>query len=146
MICARKNRAFLPSHTRQHICCAGRKHHARLPDGTIMCTPTRCNRLAKADDCVGLSSDARATRFGCSKPYSGDGMPLLKILRASADLQAVVTRSRRRHRPLRGGGIPLNRPDLRSHTLVGLLFLSPYYGTPSTTRTNGPSAYIAKYD
>lgn len=118
----------------------------RLPDGTIMCTPTRCNKgFAKAEDMVLL--DAKGTQLrGTRKPSSEIAMHLL-IYEMRPDIMAVVHAHPAHATAYAAAGIPLNKALISEVILaLGCIPLTEY-GTPGTPElTDQLRPFIRDYD
>ena len=118
----------------------------RLPDGTIMCTPTRCNKgFAKAEDMVVI--DARGNKLrGARKPSSEMAMHLL-IYEMRPDIMAVVHAHPAHATAYAAAGIPLNKALISEVILsLGCIPLTEY-GTPGTPElTDQLRPFIRDYD
>ena len=81
---------------------------ARLPDGNIMCTPTRCNKgFVKPTDLVVINAKGERVR-GERKQSSEMAMHLL-IYEMRPDIQAVVHAHPACATAYAAAGIPLNK-------------------------------------
>lgn len=119
---------------------------ARLPDGTIMCTPTRCNKgFAHADDMIVIDAKGNKLR-GARKPSSEMAMHLL-IYDMRPDIQAVVHAHPAHATAYAAAGIPLNKALISEVVLsLGCIPLTEY-GTPGTPElTDSLKPFIAHYD
>ena len=119
---------------------------ARLHDGTIMCTPTRCNKgFAKADDMIVIDMKGNKLR-GERKPSSEIAMHLL-IYEIRPDIKAVVHAHPACATAYAAAGIPLNKALISEVVLsLGCVPLTQY-GTPGTPElTDALKPYIPNYD
>jgi L-fuculose-phosphate aldolase len=103
----------------------------RLPDGTVMCTPTRCNKgFVKPADLVVIDAQGQKVR-GERKQSSEMAMHLL-IYEMRPDIQAVVHAHPACATAFAAAGIPLNKALISEVVLaVGCIPLAEY-GTPGT--------------
>ncbi len=118
----------------------------RLPDGTIMCTPTRSNKgFVKPADLVVIDTKGEKVR-GERKPSSEMAMHLL-IYEMRPDIHAVVHAHPACATAYAAAGIPLNKALISEVVLaVGCIPLAEY-GTPGTPElTNELRPYIAAHD
>ena len=118
----------------------------RLPDGTIMCTPTRCNKgFAKADDMIVIDMQGNKLR-GARKPSSEIAMHLL-IYEMRPDINAVVHAHPACATAFAAAGIPLNKALISEVVLaLGCIPLTEY-GTPGTHElTDALKPYLKNFD
>ena len=118
----------------------------RLGDGTVMCTPTRCNKgFAKAEDMIVIDMKGNKIR-GARKPSSEMAMHLL-VYEMRPDIQAVVHAHPAHATAYAAAGIPLNKALISEVVLsLGCIPLTEY-GTPGTHElTDSLKPYIANYD
>jgi L-fuculose-phosphate aldolase len=109
----------------------------RLPDGNIMCTPTRCNKgFVKAEDMIVIDSKGEKLR-GNRRP-SSDMRP---------DIKAVVHAHPAHATAYAAAGIPLNKALISEVVLaLGCIPLTEY-GTPGTPElTDALRPFIQNYD
>jgi L-fuculose-phosphate aldolase len=119
---------------------------ARMPDGSIMCTPTRCNKgFATADDMIVIDAKGNKLR-GARKASSEIAMHLL-IYDMRPDINAVVHAHPACATAFAAAGIPLNKALISEVVLsLGCIPLTEY-GTPGTHElTDALKPYIANYD
>ena len=119
---------------------------ARLPDGSVMCTPTRCNKgFAKADDMIVIDMKGNKLR-GERKPSSEIAMHLL-IYEMRPDIKAVVHAHPAHATAYAAAGIPLNKALISEVVLaLGCIPLTQY-GTPGTSElTDSLKPFIPNYD
>jgi L-fuculose-phosphate aldolase len=119
---------------------------ARLPDGNIMCTPTRCNKgFAKAEDMIVIDSKGNKLR-GERKPSSEMAMHLL-VYDLRPDIKAVVHAHPACATAYAAAGIPLNKALISEVVLsLGCVPLTQY-GTPGTPElTDALKPYIPNFD
>ena len=131
---------------KQYVAAQDGNISARLPDGTIMCTPTRCNKgFARADDMIVIDAKGNKLR-GSRKPSSEMAMHLL-IYDLRPDIQAVVHAHPAHATAYAAAGIPLNKALISEVILsLGCIPLTEY-GTPGTPElTDSLRPYIANYD
>ena len=118
----------------------------RLPDGTIMCTPTRCNKgFVKAEDMIVIDAKGNKLR-GMRKPSSEMAMHLL-IYEMRPDIMAVVHAHPAHATAYAAAGIPLNKALISEVVLaLGCIPLTEY-GTPGTPElTDSLRPFIRDYD
>lgn len=118
----------------------------RLPDGTVMCTPTRCNKgFVKADDMIVIDMKGKKLR-GERKASSEIAMHLL-IYEMRPDVKAVVHAHPACATAFAAAGIPLNKALISEVVLaLGCIPLTEY-GTPGTPElTDALKPYISNYD
>jgi L-fuculose-phosphate aldolase len=119
---------------------------ARLPDGTIMCTPTRCNKgFVQADDMIVI--DARGNKVRGTRKVSSEIAMHLLIYEMRSDVQAVVHAHPACATAYAAAGIPLNKALISEVVLsLGCIPLTEY-GTPGTPElTDALRPYIKNYD
>ena len=119
---------------------------AKLPDGNIMCTPTRCNKgFAKAEDMIVIDTKGNKLRGG-RKPSSEIAMHLL-IYELRPDIKAVVHAHPACATAYAAAGIPLNKALISEVVLsLGCVPLTQY-GTPGTPElTDALKPYIPNFD
>jgi len=119
---------------------------ARLPDGSIMCTPTRCNKgFVKAEDMIVIDSKGNKLR-GERKASSEIAMHLL-IYDLRPDVKAVVHAHPAHATAYAAAGIPLNKALISEVVLsLGCVPLTQY-GTPGTPElTDALKPYIPNFD
>jgi len=118
----------------------------RLGDGTVMCTPTRCNKgFVKADDMIVI--DAKGVKLkGVRKPSSEMAMHLL-IYEMRKDVHAVVHAHPAHATAYAAAGIPLNKALISEVVLaLGCIPLAEY-GTPGTPElSDRMRPFIRDYD
>ena len=118
----------------------------RLSDGTIMCTPTRCNKgFVKPTDLVVINAKGDKVR-GERKQSSEMAMHLL-IYEMRPDIQAVVHAHPACATAFAAAGIPLNKALISEVVLaVGCIPLAEY-GTPGTAELSDElRPYIGGFD
>ena len=118
----------------------------RLHDGTVMCTPTRCNKgFARADDMIVIDMKGNKLR-GERKPSSEIAMHLL-IYELRPDIKAVVHAHPACATAYAAAVIPLNKALISEVVLaLGCVPLTQY-GTPGTPElTDALKPYIPNYD
>ena len=118
----------------------------RLPDGTIMCTPTRCNKgFVKAEEMIVIDMKGEKIR-GARKPSSEMAMHLL-IYEMRPDIMAVVHAHPAHATAYAAAGIPLNKALISEVVLsLGCIPLTQY-GTPGTSElTDSLKPFIPNYD
>ncbi len=118
----------------------------RLPDGTIMCTPTRCNKgFVKPSDLVVIDLKGEKVR-GERKQSSEMAMHLL-IYQMRPEIQAVVHAHPACATAFAAAGIPLNKALISEVVLaVGCIPLAQY-GTPGTPElTDELRPFISMHD
>jgi len=118
----------------------------RLPDGSIMCTPTRCNKgFVKAEDMIVIDSKGNKLR-GERKASSEIAMHLL-IYDLRPDVKAVVHAHPAHATAYAAAGIPLNKALISEVVLsLGCVPLTQY-GTPGTPElTDALKPYIPNFD
>jgi L-fuculose-phosphate aldolase len=118
----------------------------RLPDGTIMCTPTRSNKgFVKASDLVVIDSKGNQVR-GERKQSSEMAMHLL-VYDMRPDIKAVVHAHPPCATAFAAAGIPLNKALISEVVLaVGCIPLAEY-GTPGTSELSDElRPYIGGHD
>src|SRR4029079_15397951 len=118
----------------------------RLPDGTSMCTPTRCNKgCVKADEMIAIDMKVEKIR-GAQKPSSEMAMHLL-IYEMRPDIMAVVHAHPAHATAYEAAGIPLNKALISEVVLaVGCIPLTEY-GTPGPPElTDSLRPFIRDYD
>jgi L-fuculose-phosphate aldolase len=131
---------------KQYVAAQDGNISARLPDGTIMCTPTRCNKgFAKAEDMIVIDAKGNKLR-GQRKPSSEMAMHLL-IYEMRPDIQAVVHAHPAHATAYAAAGISLNKALISEVVLsLGCIPLTAY-GTPGTHElTDSLKPYIKDYD
>ena len=137
----------MPSHLREgYVASTDGNLSVRLPDGNIMCTPTRCNKgFVKAEDMVVIDAKGNKVR-GERKPSSEMAMHLL-IYEMRPDIQAVVHAHPACATAYAAAGIPLNKALISEVVLaLGCIPLAEY-GTPGTPElTDELRPFIADYD
>src|SRR4249920_3362401 len=119
---------------------------ARLPDGTIMCTPTRCNKgFVKAEDMIVIDMKGDKIR-GARKPSSEMAMHLL-IYEMRPDIMAVVHAHPAHATAYAAAGIPLNKALISEVVLaLGCIPLAEY-GTPGTPElTDQLRPFVKNFD
>jgi L-fuculose-phosphate aldolase len=119
---------------------------ARLPDGSIMCTPTRCNKgFVKAEDMIVIDMKGNKLR-GDRKASSEIAMHLL-IYEIRPDIKAVVHAHPAHATAYAAAGIPLNKALISEVVLsLGCIPLTQY-GTPGTPElTDALKPYVPNYD
>jgi len=119
---------------------------ARLPDGAIMCTPTRCNKgFVKAEDMIVIDAAGNKLR-GARKPSSEIAMHLL-IYEMRSDVQAIVHAHPTHATAYAAAGIPLNKALISEVVLaLGCIPLTEY-GTPGTPELSDQlKPFIRDYD
>lgn len=119
---------------------------ARMPDGSIMCTPTRCNKgFAKADDMIVIDAKGNKLR-GARKASSEMAMHLL-IYDMRPDINAVVHAHPACATAFAAAGIPLNKALISEVVLsLGCIPLTEY-GTPGTHElTDALKPYVPNFD
>ena len=118
----------------------------RLPDGTIMCTPTRCNKgFVKAEEMIVIDMKGEKIR-GARKPSSEMAMHLL-IYEMRRDIMAVVHAHPAHATAYAAAGIPLNKALISEVVLaLGCIPLAEY-GTPGTPElTDQLKPFVQNYD
>ena len=118
----------------------------RLQDGSVMCTPTRCNKgFVKADDMIVIDMKGNKLR-GERKASSEIAMHLL-IYEMRPDIKAVVHAHPAHATAYAAAGIPLNKALISEVVLsLGCIPLTQY-GTPGTSElTDSLKPYIPNYD
>lgn len=118
----------------------------RLPDGNIMCTPTRCNKgLVRAGEMVVIDDKGGKIR-GERKASSEIAMHLL-IYEMRPDIHAVVHAHPPCGTAYAAAGIPLNKALISEVVLaLGCIPLTQY-GTPGTPElTDQLRPFIKNYD
>src|SRR4051812_22543455 len=131
---------------KQYVAAQDGNISARLADGTIMCTPTRCNKgFAKAEDMIVIDAKGNKLR-GQRKPSSEMAMHLL-IYEMRPDIQAVVHAHPAHATAYAAAGISLNKALISEVVLsLGCIPLTAY-GTPGTHElTDSLKPYIKDYD
>jgi L-fuculose-phosphate aldolase len=119
---------------------------ARLSDGAIMCTPTRCNKgFVKAEDMIVIDAAGNKLR-GARKPSSEIAMHLL-IYEMRSDVQAIVHAHPTHATAYAAAGIPLNKALISEVVLaLGCIPLTEY-GTPGTPELSDQlRPFIRDYD
>lgn len=131
---------------KQYVAAQDGNISARLPDGTIMCTPTRSNKgFVKAEDMIVI--DAKGNKLkGHRKPSSEMAMHLL-IYEMRSDVQAIVHAHPACATAFAAAGIPLNKALISEVVLsLGCIPLTEY-GTPGTPElTDQLRPFIQSYD
>jgi L-fuculose-phosphate aldolase len=118
----------------------------RLSDGTVMCTPTRCNKgFVKPSDLVVINNKGEKVR-GERKPSSEMAMHLL-IYEMRPEVHAVVHAHPACATAFAAAGIPLNKALISEVVLaVGCIPLAEY-GTPGTPElTDELRPFVAAHD
>ena len=118
----------------------------RLPDGTIMCTPTRCNKgFVQADDMIVI--DAKGNKLRGQRKASSEIAMHLLIYEMRPDIKAVVHAHPAHATAYAAAGIPLNKALISEVVLsLGCVPLTQY-GTPGTPElTDALKPYIPNYD
>ena len=118
----------------------------RLPDGNVMCTPTRCNKgFVKPADLVVIDLKGQKVR-GERKQSSEMAMHLL-IYEMRPEIQAVVHAHPACATAFAAAGIPLNKALISEVVLaVGCIPLAEY-GTPGTPElTDELRPFVAMHD
>jgi len=118
----------------------------RLSDGTVMCTPTRCNKgFVKASDMIVIDAAGNKLK-GEHKPSSEIAMHLL-IYEMRRDVQAVVHAHPTHATAYAAAGIPLNKALISEVVLaLGCIPLTEY-GTPGTPELSARlRPFIRDYD
>lgn len=119
---------------------------ARLPEGNILCTPTKCNKgFVVADDLVVVDPAGKLVRGG-RKVSSEIAMHLL-VYEMRADVHAVVHAHPACATAYAAAGIPLNKALISEVVLaLGCVPLAEY-GTPGTPElTDRLTPFIKDYD
>src|SRR6185369_768061 len=118
----------------------------RLPDGSIMCTPTICNKgFVKPEDMVII--DAKGKRVKGERKASSEIAMHLLIYEMRPDAKAVVHAHPQAATAYAAAGIPLNKALISEVVLaVGCIPLAEY-GTPGTPElTDELRPYIGGFD
>jgi L-fuculose-phosphate aldolase len=118
----------------------------RLPDGSIMCTPTRCNKgFVRAEDMVVIDSKGNKLQ-GARKQSSEMAMHLL-IYDMRPDTHAIVHAHPPCATAYAAAGIPLNKALISEVVLaLGCIPLAEY-GTPGTPELSDQMRpFVANYD
>ena len=116
---------------KQYVAAMDGNISVRLPDGTIMCTPTRCNKgFVRAEDLVIIDINGNKIS-GPRKPSSEMAMHTL-IYGMRPDVQSVVHAHPPCATAYAAAGIPLNKALISEVVLaLGCIPLTEY-GTPGT--------------
>lgn len=131
---------------KQYVAAQDGNISVRLPDGTIMCTPTRSNKgFIHAEDMIVIDSKGNKLR-GARKPSSEMAMHLL-IYEMRPDVQAIVHAHPPCATAYAAAGIPLNKALISEVVLsLGCIPLTEY-GTPGTPELSDQMRpFIGSYD
>src|SRR5688572_5203328 len=119
---------------------------ARLPDGTIMCTPTRSNKgFIKTEDMIVI--DLKGNKLKGERKASSEMAMHLLIYEMRPDTQAVVHAHPACATAYAAAGIPLNKALISEVVLaLGCIPLAEY-GTPGTPElTDQLRPFVKSYD
>lgn len=118
----------------------------RLPDGNVMCTPTRCNKgFVKPTDLVVI--DLKGNKVRGERKQSSEMAMHLQIYEMRPDIQAVVHAHPAGATAFAAAGLPLNKALISEVVLaVGCIPLAEY-GTPGTPElTDELRPFISGHD
>jgi L-fuculose-phosphate aldolase len=118
----------------------------RLPDGNVICTPTRCNKgFVKPADLVVI--DARGQKVRGERKQSSEMAMHLLVYEMRPEIQAVVHAHPAGATAYAAAGIPLNKALISEVVLaVGCIPLAEY-GTPGTAElTDELRPFVAMHD
>jgi L-fuculose-phosphate aldolase len=131
---------------KQYVAAMDGNISVRLPDGHIMCTPTRCNKgFVRPEDMVVIDINGNKVS-GPRKPSSEMAMHTL-IYGMRPDVQSVVHAHPPCATAYAAAGIPLNKALISEVVLaLGCIPLTEY-GTPGTPELSDQMRpYIANFD
>src|SRR4029078_4440454 len=131
---------------KQYVAAMDGNISVRLPDGNIMCTPTRCNKgFVRPEDMVVIDISGNKVS-GPRKPSSEMAMHLL-IYEMRSDAQAVVHAHPPCATAYAAAGIPLNKALISEVVLaLGCIPLAEY-GTPGTPElTDQLRPFVKNFD